>query len=126
MDDSVELFKNMYISQFLQRASFILFLNKRDLFEEKIKHVPLETFIPKYRGFIWSNYTNTNWSFPGDDSFESTVQFIQDLFLHCKTDDGRHIYGHVTNATDTKNIDFGTWNYWNSSNSSLVNRIFVP
>ncbi|KAI1716189.1 g-protein alpha subunit domain-containing protein [Ditylenchus destructor] len=91
MDDSVELFKNMYISQFLQRASFILFLNKRDLFEEKIKHVPLETFIPKYRG---------------DNSFESTVQFIQDLFLHCKTDDGRHIYGHVTNATDTKNIDF--------------------
>ncbi|KAI1724577.1 g-protein alpha subunit domain-containing protein [Ditylenchus destructor] len=91
MDDSVELFKNMYINQFLQKASFILFLNKRDLFEEKIKHVPLETYLPKYQG---------------DNGFESTVQFIQDLFLHCKTDDGRHIYGHVTNATDTKNIDF--------------------
>ncbi|KAH7689578.1 heterotrimeric G protein alpha subunit 4, partial [Aphelenchoides avenae] len=46
MEDCIELFNSMYHNEFLRKSSFILFLNKKDLFEEKLKHVSLAKFFP--------------------------------------------------------------------------------
>lgn len=46
------------MSNFLQQASFILFLNKKDLLEEKVMTSNLVDYFPEYNGmslwmFVW-------------------------------------------------------------------------
>lgn len=99
MDDSIELFRAMFYNPFLAKCSFILFLNKKDLFEQKLRYVPLQKF---YRNFedCLKNITI-------EDHYGEAVEFIKKLFLNVKDPNtSRHIYTHVTNATDTKNIEF--------------------
>jgi GTPase SAR1 family protein len=90
LEDSVELFNSMYHNEFLRKCSFILFLNKKDIFEEKLRHVSLSKFFPGYAG---------------DNTFSTASDFIRALFVEAQQDDSRHIYTHFTNATDTNNID---------------------
>lgn len=67
----------------------ILFLNKRDLFEEKIKNVSIRVCFPDYKG--------------GDDA-RSSRNFMQAEFEKKKADPEKIIYTHVTCATDTNNV----------------------
>ncbi|KAH7714566.1 guanine nucleotide-binding protein G(o) subunit alpha [Aphelenchoides avenae] len=92
MEDCIELFNSMYHNEFLRKSSFILFLNKKDLFEEKLKHVSLAKFFPTYSG-------------KRDNSMNTASEFVRSLFIEAQQDDSRHIYTHFTNATDTNNID---------------------
>ena len=50
MVDSEELFYTMFQNNYMLKSSFILFFNKKDLFEDKLKHVDLKQFYPKYQG----------------------------------------------------------------------------
>lgn len=52
VEDSVELFKRMFYNEFLLGVQFILFLNKKDLFEERLKIAPLEKYFPTFQGDI--------------------------------------------------------------------------
>jgi hypothetical protein len=52
MNDSVELFTKMHSSEFLRRSSFILFLNKKDLFEEKLKFVAINKYFTNFQGWL--------------------------------------------------------------------------
>jgi hypothetical protein len=52
LDDSVELFNQMYNNEFLRKCSFILFLNKKDILEHKVEHVEFSKFFPSYKGII--------------------------------------------------------------------------
>lgn len=99
MEDSIDLFRAMFYNQFLAKCSFILFLNKKDLFEQKLRYVPLQTFYPAFEDCL-KNMTI-------EDHYGEAVEFIKKLFLDVKEpESNRHIYTHVTNATDTKNIEF--------------------
>ncbi|CAK5043472.1 unnamed protein product [Meloidogyne enterolobii] len=99
MDDSIELFRAMFYNQFLFKCSFILFLNKKDLFEHKLRYVPLKKFYPLFEECL-VNITI-------DDQYGEAVEFIKKMFMNVKEpESNRHIYAHVTNATDTKNIEF--------------------
>ncbi|KAL3111552.1 hypothetical protein niasHT_016713 [Heterodera trifolii] len=99
MDDSIDLFRAMFFNPFLIRCSFILFLNKKDLFELKLRHVPLHRFYPAFEDRT-TNITS-------DSAYAEAVEFVKKLFLGVNTEENnRHIYTHVTNATDTKNIEF--------------------
>ena len=73
-------------------ASLILFLNKRDLFEEKIKKVRIrdQPMFSDYKG--------------EDYSYEDGVQYFLEKFTALNQDDEREIYHHVTCATDTGNF----------------------
>lgn len=51
--ESMKLFDSICNNQWFVDTSIILFLNKKDLFEEKIKRSPLNICFPEYRG--WSN-----------------------------------------------------------------------
>jgi guanine nucleotide-binding protein G(o) subunit alpha len=91
MHDSLHLFDSVVNNRWFVRTSFILFLNKRDLFEEKIKCRSLRTCFPEY---------------PDVNEYMPAVHFIQRQFASKNQSSGKEIYSHLTCATDTKNIQF--------------------
>jgi GTPase SAR1 family protein len=89
MTEAVTLFDEILNSKYFMNTSMILFLNKRDLFAEKIKVVPLKVWVPEYTG--------------GAD-YQAAVDFIKHSFESKNRIQGKVIYTHVTCATDTDNI----------------------
>lgn len=50
MQESLVLFDSICNSRWFVRTSIILFLNKIDLFKEKLQRSPIEPFFPDYSG----------------------------------------------------------------------------
>jgi guanine nucleotide-binding protein subunit alpha len=50
MLESLVLFESVINSRWFSRTTIILFMNKIDLFRQKIKKVPMERFFPDYGG----------------------------------------------------------------------------
>ncbi|MEN2495779.1 MAG: hypothetical protein MHMPM18_000369 [Marteilia pararefringens] len=90
-DDSLSIFRTLLANQIFSSTTFVLILNKSDLFEKTIKSKPLSSVFPDYKG---------------DDSFHSSCQYILDKFLKLNTDENRYIYHHITCATDSLNVEF--------------------
>jgi len=90
MYESLKLFKEMCNNQWFQDTAMIVFLNKSDLFKEKISKFPLSDTFPEYKG--------------GDD-FDKATRFISDKFEAQNTNPNKPLYFHITNATDTKQIE---------------------
>jgi guanine nucleotide-binding protein G(i) subunit alpha len=88
MHEALELFDEITNSEWFVNTSTILFLNKKDIFEEKLKTIPLKDFFPEYQG---------------GEAFEENAKFIQDMF-ELRNHQEKDIYPHLTCATDTKNI----------------------
>jgi GTPase SAR1 family protein len=88
MAEALNLFDEMVNSRWFREASFILFLNKADLFREKIAKVSLKVCFPEYEG------ANT---------YEEGVQFIERKFLE-RNRGSKLIYPYITCATDTGTI----------------------
>ena len=59
MEESKALFKTIITYPWFQHSSVILFLNKKDLFEEKIRKSPLTICFPEYSGKICEGYFET-------------------------------------------------------------------
>eukprot|EP00050_Salpingoeca_kvevrii_P010881 m.11122 g.11122 ORF g.11122 m.11122 type:complete len:349 (+) comp3131_c0_seq1:674-1720(+) len=92
MAESVALFDHIINYPVFDRASFILFLNKDDILEEKVaagSHI--EDYFEGYEGKR------------GD--LEDTRNFITRLYLERKPD-AKDVYYRFTKATDTENIKF--------------------
>jgi len=89
MVEALNLFEEICNSRWFRETSMILFLNKRDLFGEKIKKVPLNKYFPDYAG---------------DNSFESASEFLQEQFESKNRNPDKQVYTHITCATDTGNI----------------------
>lgn len=115
MIDSLQVFKDICNNKWLQKSDVILFLNKCDLFENKIKKVPLSVCFPDCNGmFIFSIivFINNNSIYPNNiynvfilvNDFEKGIEFISNKFLLCNSNPNKTIYYHVTCATDKKNI----------------------
>lgn len=50
MMESMKLFDSICNNKWFVDTSIILFLNKKDLFEDKIRHSPLTICFPEYSG----------------------------------------------------------------------------
>jgi len=87
MIETFLLFQEVTNSQYWQNSDTILFLNKIDLFEQKISRVPLSEFFPGYDG--------------GDD-LQKAVDFIRQKFV--KLSNSNTLYIHTTCALDTHSI----------------------
>jgi len=87
--EALNLFEEICNSRWFRETSMILFLNKRDLFQEKIKKVPLSKYFPDYAG---------------DDSFEQCAAFLQEQFESRNRNPEKQVYTHITCATDTGNV----------------------
>merc|ERR1711951_353367 len=93
MTEQLELFRLVVQNRFLMTPSIILFLNKKDLFAEKIKRVPLNVC----KSF--STYKGKR------DSFDETTEYIRGEFISLdKRADEREIFTHITCALDSDNV----------------------
>ncbi|KAJ4938599.1 hypothetical protein JOQ06_003212, partial [Pogonophryne albipinna] len=81
MHESLMLFDSICNNKFFIDTSIILFLNKKDLFLEKIKKSALSICFPEY-----------------------TAAYIQAQFESKNRSPNKEIYCHMTCATDTGNI----------------------
>jgi len=85
MLDSLELFEEISHNGFLENTEFIVFLNKHDLFVDKLKTSNLSMCFPDYDG--------------GPDP-EKGLSYIRETFLK-KKPPNKNVFLHVTCATDT-------------------------
>jgi GTPase SAR1 family protein len=86
LQESLELFSTVTSSTYFSNKGWILFLNKKDLFEEKIKTRPLSKF--------FSNISEED----GMD-FEKSSNYLLDLYK--KSFKGKSLQHHITCALDT-------------------------
>ncbi|KAF6741076.1 putative G protein alpha subunit GNA-3 [Ephemerocybe angulata] len=88
MAESLVLFESVINSRWFLRTSIILFLNKIDVFKNKLPRVPLERYFPEYTGG------------PG---INKAAKYI--LWKFMQANRARlSVYPHLTQATDTTNI----------------------
>ncbi|XP_074984816.1 guanine nucleotide-binding protein subunit alpha-14 isoform X2 [Caretta caretta] len=92
MEESKALFKTIITYPWFLNSSVILFLNKKDLLEEKIMYSHLISYFPEYTG-------------PKQD-VKAAREFILKLYQDQNPDKEKVIYSHFTCATDTENIRF--------------------
>lgn len=116
MQEALELFGQVCNSEWFSRTDVILFLNKKDLFVEKIKRVDLNVCFPDYTG---------------GKNYDPAIAYIKNKFIEQNLgaqspprspDRGfpvRHtkiIYAHITTATDTHNVSV----VFNAAKSSIL------
>ncbi|KAK7834885.1 hypothetical protein U0070_022856 [Myodes glareolus] len=92
MHESLHLFNSICNHKYFATTSIVLFLNKKDLFQEKVAKVHLSICFPEYTG---------------PNTFEDAGNYIKNQFLdlNLKKED-KEIYSHMTCATDTQNVKF--------------------
>jgi len=89
MHESLLLFKQICNNHFFANTAIIIFLNKRDLFQEKITRIDLKVCFPDYAGGL---------------SYDNATNFINKQFLTMNENPKKLLYTHLTCATDTDNI----------------------
>jgi len=92
MVEALNLFDQICNSRWFSDTAMILFLNKHDLFREKIKSIPLTSCFPDYAGT------------PGDE--KQALEYIAVKFKSLNRHPKRRVYVNNTCATDTTNIRF--------------------
>lgn len=86
MLEALNLFEDILKSKWFERTSMILFLNKKDIFKEKIAKSSITVVFPDYKG-------------PQD--YVSCCEYIKSRFKERNQNHERKIYTHFTVATDT-------------------------
>ncbi|CAG8529675.1 16903_t:CDS:10 [Funneliformis mosseae] len=87
MQEALMLFDSICNSQWFVNTSMILFLNKIDIFREKIKNSSVKKYFPDYTG--------------PDEDFKQVTHYFKRKFQRLNRSVIKEIYPHFTNATDT-------------------------
>jgi guanine nucleotide-binding protein G(i) subunit alpha len=96
MTEALTLFDEIANSRWFKNTSIMLFLNKRDLFAEKIEKKAITVTFPEYTG---------------PQTYEASANYIRDKFLlrnrqmdKSHPEHPKRIYSHITCATDSSNV----------------------
>ena len=92
IQEALALFEEICNSRWFEDTSIILFLNKRDLFEEKIAKKTMESME------MWKDCT------AGNDPTKG-IEYLKKRFL-APNKTPKDVYATATCATDTKNVEF--------------------
>ncbi|KAG0141923.1 hypothetical protein CROQUDRAFT_51025 [Cronartium quercuum f. sp. fusiforme G11] len=87
MQEALMLFDTITNSQWFTQTSMILFLNKTDLFKQKLFFSPISRYFPDYAG--------------EDTDYEASRSYFKDRFVRLNRSSKKEIYTHYTCATDT-------------------------
>lgn len=89
--ESLNIFETIVNNRVFNNVSIILFLNKTDLLEEKVKNVPLKDYFPDYDG--------------PEHSLPDVQAFMVECFRAKRRDSTQKpLYHHFTTAINTENI----------------------
>jgi len=92
MQEALTLFDSICNSRWFVKTSIILFLNKIDLFAEKLPISPMSDYFP---------------DFTGGDNYDLACSYLLQRFLSLnQAASSKQIYHHYTCATDTQQIKF--------------------
>ncbi|KAF9050580.1 G protein alpha-subunit [Panaeolus papilionaceus] len=92
MQEALTLFDSICNSRWFVKTSIILFLNKIDLFAEKLPRSPLEEYFPDYTG---------------GNNYDAACDYLLHRFVSLNQSAAtKQIYAHYTCATDTQQIKF--------------------
>jgi len=91
MHEAIQLFDEICNSKWFKSTSMILFLNKSDLFKDKIQNVDMNV--------CFSDYT-------GGKSYKNGCAYLKRKFKKLNRRPNKQVYSHITCATDTENIKF--------------------
>lgn len=108
--EALLLFEEIANSKWFKQTSIILFLNKRDLFAEKICEVPFraEGRFEDFKGphVAFGTASAVVGTPEHAECYNAAVTYLKDAFLaRNKQQQSKEIYTHVTCATDTKNVE---------------------
>lgn len=90
MSESLLLFDEIVNSPWFRKTPIVLFLNKTDLFKEKIWKVPLSVCFSNYRGA---------------NEPKEAMEYIRSRFEELPQDRSRVLYIHFTCAVSTENVE---------------------
>ena len=96
MVEAVDLFDEICNNRYFTKSNMILFLNKKDLFEEKITAVHIGN---------QEAFADFETPLGHPDYYNNGVKYFLDMFLERNTNPDRQVYNHVTCATDSKNVE---------------------
>ena len=88
MHESLKLFNTICRIKWFEESPFVLFLNKKDVFDEKIVYSPLNHCFPGYDA--------------GTDKYKAS-EYISEQFTN-ENKSKRRLYVHYTCAKDTKSV----------------------
>ncbi|KAJ3016922.1 guanine nucleotide-binding protein subunit alpha [Thoreauomyces humboldtii] len=91
IQEALALFDSICNSRWFVKANMILFLNKIDLFKEKIQKVPLSNYFEDYKG--------------GSD-YKSASEYMAKRFRRLNQSPTKDVFVHFTCATDTSAMKF--------------------
>lgn len=91
MQEALTLFDSICNSRWFVRTSIILFLNKIDIFREKLQVSPIKDYFSDYKG---------------QNDYDSACDYILKRFVELNQSEVKQIYAHFTCATDTNQIKF--------------------
>mmetsp|Transcript_4930 Transcript_4930/g.5699 ORF Transcript_4930/g.5699 Transcript_4930/m.5699 type:complete len:390 (+) Transcript_4930:363-1532(+) len=118
MEESLTLFRKYVNHDAFVRSGMILFLNKSDLYAEKLNRSPIryidkrppeerrfdETRFADFKGPYCPNGASPN-SEAFDKAYKAGISYFKTLFLNCYTrKEKKTIYHHVTCAMDQHNV----------------------
>ncbi len=89
LQESLALFDSVCNSKWFAKTSMILFLNKKDLFAEKLQRSPLEKYCSDYEG---------------TSDYDEAAAYMARKFNSLNQSTEKQIYTHFTCATDTDQI----------------------
>mmetsp|Transcript_26204 Transcript_26204/g.37237 ORF Transcript_26204/g.37237 Transcript_26204/m.37237 type:complete len:332 (+) Transcript_26204:135-1130(+) len=96
MQESLKLFQGIINLSWFKDTPIILFLNKHDIFLQKILKVDMQIYFPEFIG--------------GDDPQEAGALFVREKYFEKNDNPTKDIYAHLTNATDTGHFA-AVWNF---------------
>lgn len=91
MVEALTLFNEICNSKWFSGTAMLLFLNKRDLFMDKIDKVPLNV-CPAFKDYTGQGY-------------EEGCKYIEECYVEKNCNPDKEIYCHVTCATDVGNVN---------------------
>ncbi|KAF9117041.1 hypothetical protein BGX27_005591 [Mortierella sp. AM989] len=87
MEEAMMLFDQICNSQWFIDTAMIMFMNKTDIFREKIKTSNITGYFPDYSGPV------------GD--YNAAKEFFRSKFMRLNRSENKEVYVHYTDATDT-------------------------
>lgn len=114
MQEALTLFDSICNSRWFVKTSIILFLNKIDLFREKLPLSPLDRYFPDFRVSISLRLLHNHGakvltfqsSDQGPDTYDAASEYILKRFVSLNQSSTKQVYTHFTCATDTQQIKF--------------------
>eukprot|EP01084_Bolivina_argentea_P288640 495461_1 len=124
MHESIELFTQLYNTKWLRKSEMILWLNKNDLFRQKLKsQISLSVCFDSDVGWNGKQWNGPNYKPIVDDPiadkkhfencYEAAIKFINDIFISVNQFQNRVIFCHVASAVEQNDVVKIWWDIQN-------------